>query len=84
LKTWKVSLESLLRHRFADGFIFSIMMIVLWSARFVDEYFKENQEAFEEGMALNMGQLLSIPMITIGVIMLVITLRKGKPQAKLD
>jgi phosphatidylglycerol:prolipoprotein diacylglycerol transferase len=72
------------RHRFADGFIFSIMMIVLWSARFVDEFFKENQEAFEEGMALNMGQLLSIPMITIGVIMLVITLRKGKPQAKLD
>ena len=60
------------------------MMIMLWSARFVDEYSKENQEAFEEGMALNMGQLLSIPMITIGVIMLVITLRKGKPQAKLD
>ena len=72
------------RHRFADGFIFSIMMIVLWTARFVDELFKENQEAFEEGMALNMGQLLSIPMITIGVIMLVITLRKGKPKAKLD
>jgi len=53
-------------------------MIMLWSARFVDEYSKENQEAFEEGMALNMGQLLSIPMITIGVIMLVITLRKGR------
>lgn len=66
------------RTKFADGFIFSIMMIVLWSARFVDELFKENQEAFEEGMALNMGQLLSIPMITIGVIMLVVTLRKGR------
>lgn len=68
------------RHQFADGFIFSIMMIVLWSARFVDEIFKENQEAFEEGMTLNMGQILSIPMVTIGIIMLVVTLRKGKPS----
>ena len=69
------------RHQFADGFIFSIMMITLWSARFVDEMFKENQEAFEDGLALNMGQLLSLPMIAVGVIMLVITLRKGKPKS---
>ncbi|MFY0651297.1 MAG: prolipoprotein diacylglyceryl transferase [Cyclobacteriaceae bacterium] len=69
------------RHQFADGFIFSVMMITLWSARFVDEMFKENQEAFEEGMALNMGQLLSIPMVTIGIIMLVVTLKKGAKQS---
>jgi len=70
------------RHQFADGFIFSIMMIVLWSARFIDEMFKENQEAFEDSLALNMGQILSIPMIAIGVIMLIITLKKGKTEAK--
>ena len=58
------------------------MMIVLWSARFVDEMFKENQEAFEDSLALNMGQMLSIPMIVIGVIMLIITLKKGKSAAK--
>jgi len=57
-------------------------MIVLWSARFIDEMFKENQEAFEDSLALNMGQILSIPMIAIGVIMLIITLKKGKTEAK--
>jgi hypothetical protein len=68
------------RHQFADGFIFSIMMIVLWSARFVDEMFKENQVPFEDALPLNMGQLLSLPMIAVGVVMLIFTLKKGKPQ----
>ena len=67
------------RDRFADGFIFSIMMITLWTARFIDEMFKENQEAFEDDLLLNMGQMLSIPMALIGVVMLIITLRKGRP-----
>ena len=36
--------------------------------RFIVEFFKENQVAFENSMALNMGQLLSIPMIIIGIV----------------
>lgn len=36
--------------------------------RFVVEFFKENQVGFEQGMMLNMGQLLSIPMFIMGLI----------------
>ncbi len=38
-----------------------------FSWRFFIEFFKENQEAFEQGMLLNMGQLLSIPFILLGI-----------------
>ncbi|WP_079716814.1 prolipoprotein diacylglyceryl transferase [Parapedobacter luteus] len=49
-----------------DGFIFGIFLILLFSARFGIEFFKEEQVAFERGMTLNMGQWLSIPFILIG------------------
>ncbi len=39
--------------------------------RFITEFFKENQVAFEEGMALNMGQILSVAMLLFGVYLLV-------------
>ncbi|MGK6352160.1 prolipoprotein diacylglyceryl transferase [Parapedobacter sp. DT-150] len=51
----------------ADGFIFGIFLILLFSARFSIEFFKEEQVAFEQGMALNMGQWLSIPLVLTGL-----------------
>lgn len=63
------------------GFNFSLFMIVLWAARFVDEYFKMNQVDFEANMSLNMGQWLSIPMSLIGVILMIwIYRRKNGPK----
>jgi prolipoprotein diacylglyceryl transferase len=50
-----------------EGLIFGIFMACLFTARFLIEFLKNNQEAFEEGMILNMGQLLSIPFILAGV-----------------
>jgi prolipoprotein diacylglyceryl transferase len=52
--------------RIKDGFLFGLFLVLIFSARFVIEFFKENQSAFEEGMILNMGQLLSIPLIIWG------------------
>jgi len=49
------------------GLIFGIFLITLFGARFVLEFFKENQEAFEDGMQYNMGQLLSIPFVLAGL-----------------
>ena len=49
------------------GFIFGVFLITLFGARFALEFFKENQEAFEEGMKYNMGQLLSLPFVAIGI-----------------
>ena len=47
--------------------------------RFLIEFIKEPQVGFEEGMSLNMGQLLSIPFILAGAVILWWSLRYGKP-----
>lgn len=54
------------------GYIFGWFMILLWSARFVMEYFKMSQGGIESyfGVGLSTGQLLSIPFVAIGVVLL--------------
>jgi prolipoprotein diacylglyceryltransferase len=42
-------------------------MVVLFSLRFFYEFYKENQVAFEASMWFNMGQLLSLPWIIVGL-----------------
>lgn len=54
-----------------SGFIFGLFLVSMFSARFVLEFFKVDQVAFESGMALNMGQLLSIPFIIAGIYLMV-------------
>lgn len=49
------------------GLTFGFVMAGLYIARIFLEIFKENQESFEAGMFLNMGQILSIPYILIGL-----------------
>lgn len=49
------------------GFFFGLCLTYIFTARFFIEYTKEVQEAFEASLPLDMGQLLSIPFIVIGV-----------------
>jgi prolipoprotein diacylglyceryl transferase len=49
------------------GLIFGVFLIGIFGTRFLLEFIKLNQEAFESGMLLNMGQILSIPFIIWGV-----------------
>ena len=51
----------------AEGRLFGFMMILGFGYRMLMETFKKNQVAFEDSLALNMGQLLSIPFILVGV-----------------
>ena len=53
------------------GTIFGIFLIVLFGMRFLIEFIKEDQSAFEAGMTLNMGQWLSVPFIIAGILLLV-------------
>jgi prolipoprotein diacylglyceryltransferase len=55
-------------------------MIALFSARFLIEFVKNDQVAFEAGMSFNMGQLLSLPFIFAGIGILIWT--KLKPESK--
>ena len=53
-----------------NGFLVGVFFVLLFSARFITEFFKENQVGFENSMAINMGQILSIPFIIIGLILI--------------
>jgi len=53
-----------------QGFIFGMFLVLIFTARFLIEFVKENQVEFEETMTLNMGQWLSIPFVAVGCFML--------------
>lgn len=61
------------------GLIFGVFFTILFSARFVIEYVKNVQETWELGMiesiGINMGQLLSVPFIIVGIYLIVRSLR---------
>jgi len=56
------------RQTLPSGFMLGLFMILLFSLRFIDEFFKIDQEPFENGLPINMGQILSIPFIILGVL----------------
>lgn len=49
------------------GFFFGLCLTLIFTFRFFIEYTKDIQVDFESGMFLNMGQLLSIPFVIIGI-----------------
>lgn len=53
------------------GLLTGVGMICVFVARFFIEFIKERQVDFEQGMSLDMGQLLSIPFIIFGIYMTV-------------
>ena len=63
--------------RVGTGFYFGLCLAYIFTFRFFIEYFKEVQEAFEEGLPFDMGQILSIPFIIIGVYCMVKGLKKA-------
>jgi len=65
--------------KFITGINASLFLILVFSARFLIEYVKEDQVTFEAAMKLNMGQWLSIPLVVTGLLMLIYSLRKKTP-----
>ena len=53
-----------------EGLLLGIFLIWIFGLRWFHELFKENQVAFENDMTYNMGQLLSIPLVLLGVFIL--------------
>lgn len=49
------------------GLIFGVFQIGIFGSRFLLEFIKQDQEAFESSLFLNMGQVLSIPFIVWGI-----------------
>ena len=65
------------RYRGSRGFLFGIFLILVFGFRFLIEFAKENQVAFESQLPIDMGQILSIPLVLIGVWLASRALRVG-------
>jgi phosphatidylglycerol---prolipoprotein diacylglyceryl transferase len=60
------------------GLLTGVAFITVFGARIGIELFKENQSGFESGWILNMGQLLSVPMVLAGLLILIFSIRRSK------
>jgi phosphatidylglycerol---prolipoprotein diacylglyceryl transferase len=67
-----------MRDRLKNGFFFGLVIVLCFTARFIIEFVKENQVGFEDGMTFNMGQLLSIPYIVVGIGFIIYGLMKTR------
>jgi len=74
-------LYSKMRHKLKNGFFFGLASVLFFTARFFIEFVKEDQVGFEEGMTLNMGQLLSLPYISVGIGFIIYGLWRTKSSA---
>ena len=59
-----------------EGLLIGIFFIGIFFTRFMIEFVKEDQEAFEAGWLLNMGQILSIPFIIAGIALIIRALKR--------
>ena len=60
------------------GLIFGLAMALIFAYRFVIEFTKETQVGFEKNMTLDMGQWLSIPFVVLGLIFIVLSVKRNK------
>jgi phosphatidylglycerol---prolipoprotein diacylglyceryl transferase len=73
-----------MRDRLKNGFLFGLATVLFFTARFLIEFVKENQVGFEDRMTLNMGQLLSLPYIVVGIGFIIYGLLKTRKSLNPD
>ena len=73
---WKTSIA-----RF-PGRILGTALTLSFTARFIIEFVKEEQVVFEQALLFNMGQLLSIPFITAGLLLIYLSSKKTPAPAE--
>ena len=61
------ALHKRMPEKIGTGWYFGFCLFYIFTFRFFIEYTKELQEAFEASLPLDMGQILSIPFIILGV-----------------
>lgn len=72
------------KEKLPPGRIFGTFMIILWTLRFLYEYLKEVQVdseiSFITTYGINYGQLYSIPLVIMGIVVLIISFKKSNPE----
>lgn len=69
------------KEKLPTGRLFGIFLIVCFGLRFIYEFLKENQVSFEDALPINMGQILSIPLVLAGILVLAYSYRKKTDQS---
>ena len=67
--------------KFKNGLLFGMFLVSIFGFRFFVEFLKEIQSPFEQNLFLNLGQLLSIPFVILGIYFL---FRKDKKVIKIQ
>lgn len=67
-----------IREKLQNGFFFGLSLTLIFVARFFIEFIKERQVTFEENLSIDMGQILSIPYIIVGIAFIAYGLFKTK------
>ncbi len=62
--------------RTPHGLLFGLLMMLVFSARIVVEFFKTAQAAYEDGQLFSVGQYLSLPFVALGAVMIARALRR--------
>jgi len=73
-------LERRTRLRERPGALTGIVLVLVFGFRFAIEFLKEPQEAFEASLPLDLGQLLSVPAVVVGVWLLGAACRRSPPS----
>ncbi|MBB4805140.1 prolipoprotein diacylglyceryl transferase [Chryseobacterium defluvii] len=69
--------------KYQQGWLFGLFFIILWAIRFFVEFLKEPQgDEFIEFGGLNTGQILSIPFMIAGVVIMIISKKFRITQAE--
>lgn len=76
--TFMMILYKKMRAKLKNGFFFGVASVLFFTARIIIEFLKENQVGFEDEMTFNMGQLLSLPYLVIGIGFIMYALWKSK------
>ena len=65
-----------------EGLLLGVFLIIVFFTRFMLEFIKNDQEAFEAGHVLNMGQILSIPFVVLGIFLIIRAYRKSYDEKR--
>ncbi|MDX5427450.1 MAG: prolipoprotein diacylglyceryl transferase [Bacteroidota bacterium] len=65
------------RSKEREGLLFGLFLVLIFGFRFVIEFWKANQSAFEESMQFNMGQWLSVPLVIAGLYFIIAAKNKN-------
>lgn len=63
-----------------QGMIFGLFLLLVFGARFIIEFVKVKQAAYADELMFSAGQLLSIPFLIVGVILMVIPIFRQKKK----